>query len=38
MGSLQPYRLLPGEGMPDMKAMQAVYRKYKSEIVGPPMR
>lgn len=31
-------RLLPGEGMPDMKAMQAVYRKYKSEIVGPPMR
>lgn len=30
--------LLPGKGIPDMKAMQALYWKYDSEIVGPPMK
>jgi len=31
-------KLLTGHGMPDMVAMQAVYRKYNSEILGPPMK
>ena len=29
---------LSGHGMPDMKAMQAVYKFYNSEILGPPMK
>jgi quercetin dioxygenase-like cupin family protein len=30
--------LLNGQGMPDMQAMQALYKRYDSQIVGPPMQ
>lgn len=30
-------KLMPGKIMPDMAAMQALYHKYDSEILGPPM-
>jgi mannose-6-phosphate isomerase-like protein (cupin superfamily) len=31
-------KLLAGQQMPDMAALQALYKEYNSEIVGPPMR
>ncbi len=31
-------KLLTGQGMPDMVAMQALYKSYNSEILGPPMK
>ncbi len=30
-------KLFIGNGMPDMVAMQALYKRYNSEILGPPM-
>lgn len=30
-------KIIPGQGMPDMAALQALYKKYDSEILGPPM-
>jgi quercetin 2,3-dioxygenase len=31
-------KLLTEKGMPDMTAMQALYKSYDSEILGPPMK
>ncbi len=31
-------KLLVGKEMPDMKALQALYKSYDSEIIGPPMK
>ncbi len=31
-------KIINVQGMPDMKAMQAVYKTYHSEILGPPMK
>jgi mannose-6-phosphate isomerase-like protein (cupin superfamily) len=31
-------KLLTGQGMPDMAAMQALFKSYDSEILGPPMK
>ena len=31
-------KLVPGKGMPDMAALKALYKKYDSEILGPPMK
>lgn len=31
-------KLLTGQGMPDMAAMQALFKSYNSEILGPPMK
>ena len=31
-------KLLTSDGMPDMAAMQALYKSYDSEILGPPMK
>ena len=31
-------KLLTGNGMPDMVAMQALYKRYNSEILGPPLK
>jgi mannose-6-phosphate isomerase-like protein (cupin superfamily) len=31
-------KLLTGNGMPDMVAMQALYKRYNSVILGPPMK
>lgn len=31
-------KLLTGPGMPDMVKMQALYKTYHSEILGPPMK
>lgn len=31
-------KLLDGQGMPDMAAMQRLFKSYDSEILGPPMK
>lgn len=31
-------KLLTGQGMPDMVALQAVYKSHNSEILGPPIK
>jgi quercetin 2,3-dioxygenase len=31
-------KLLTGQGMPDMAALQALYKTYDSEILGPPLK
>lgn len=31
-------KLLTGQGMPDMAALQALFKSYDSEILGPPMK
>jgi len=31
-------KIMPGQEMPDMVAIQALFNKYDSEILGPPMK